>query len=367
MAAAPSRGPLARYLNAKTQGGLHSDLGQVAAAESLQQLYSQLTQAPTRRWWSRRGLTTVFTGRYLHGPVGRGKTLLMDMMATELTAAGVGLKRLHFQDFMLQVHARLAALDGQRDPLQRIAEEMAGTFKVLCFDEFQVNDIGDAMVLGELLSGLFARQVCLIATSNVAPDDLYAGGLQRARFLPAIDALKRHCQVIDIGDGHDYRLRALSRQALYHHPLGEHATAALQSVFEQLATDPQHGSLRIQGRSVDTVRHAQTVAWFSFQALCQTERSAADYLELCQRFDTLLVDGVPRLGNDDNNAVRRFIQLVDACYDRGVKLVVAADAAVDQLYQGRLSEVFARTQSRLIEMQSDDYLARPVRRELTPA
>ena len=362
MAAAPSRGPLARYLSDQQRGILHGDPLQRAAAESLQRLYQQLIASPRRRWWRR--ATVPCEGRYLHGAVGRGKTLLLDMMAAELTAAGVSVQRLHFQDFMLQVQAQLTARAGQRDPLQSVAQDMADTLRVLCFDEFQVTDIGDAMVLGELLSGLFSRQVCLIATSNVAPDALYKGGLQRVRFLPAIETLKQHCQVIDIGDGQDYRLRALTQQSLYHHPLGDTATAALQQLFDQLATNPQCGPLSVQGRQVETVRHAQTVAWFSFQTLCETERSAADYLALCQRFDTLMVDGVPKLGNDDNNAVRRLIHLVDACYDRGVKLVVAADAAIDGLYQGRLADLFARTQSRLIEMQSDAYLARPVRREL---
>lgn len=360
MAAAPSRGPLARYLNAQQRGTLHGDPQQHVAAESLQQLYQHLIVSPRRRWWRR---AVSYQGRYLHGAVGRGKTLLLDMMASELSAASVSVQRSHFQDFMLQVQAQLTARGGQRDPLQSVAQDMAGRFRVLCFDEFQVTDIGDAMVLGELLSGLFQRGVCLIATSNVAPDALYEGGLQRARFLPAIDTLKQHCQVIDIGDGQDYRLRALTQQALYHHPLGEAATAKLRQLFDQLATDPQCGPLTIQGRQVAAVRHAPSIAWFGFQALCETERSAADYLELCHRFDTLILDGVPKLSNDDNNAVRRFIHLVDACYDRGVKLVMAADAAIDGLYQGRLSDIFARTQSRLIEMQSDAYLARPVRRE----
>lgn len=366
MAAAPSRGPLARHRQAGQQGQLLTDPQQTAAAESLQQLYVELLNPPRRRlrWWPRQPARPP-QGRYLHGPVGRGKTLLMDLMASELEAAGLPLLRLHFQDFMLEVHTRLNALAGQRDPLRQIAAEMAGRIQVLCFDEFQVDDIGDAMVLGELLGALFDQEVCLIATSNVAPDDLYAGGLQRARFLPAIDRLKRHCQLIDLGQGPDFRLRALQSQPLYHHPLGPSATAQLATLFARLSSGHHHaGSLAINGRDVQALGWSAEVAWFAFAELCETERAAADYLALCERFDTLLIDGIRVLRDEDNNAARRFIHLVDACYDRGVKLALAADAPITKLYQGRLSGIFGRTQSRLIEMQSEAYLARPVRRQI---
>jgi cell division protein ZapE len=233
---------------------------------------------------------------------------------------------------------------------------------VLCFDEFFVSDIGDAMILGRLLDGLFSRSVTLVATSNSAPDDLYSDGLQRQRFLPAIDALKAHTTVIRVGDGVDYRLRLLQQAGTYLVPDDETSRGKLQHYFAESASSQiqENHALYINGRDIPVRACAKGIAWFDFDAICDGPRSQNDYIEIARWYPTVIVSGVPVLDSTLENQARRFIALVDEFYDRRVKLIVSAAAEIDNLYRGsKLEFEFERTTSRLIEMQSTEYLAAP--------
>lgn len=357
-------GPLSRWQALVDDGRLQPDPDQRRLLERLEQLFERLTA--TRRGLIKRlrRRREEVTGVYLHGSVGRGKTLLMDLLAASLEAAEVPVERIHFHRFMDRVHRRLKQLEGQRDPLRSMAGEIAARVQVLCFDEFHVSDIGDAMLLGELLQTLFERGVTLVATSNTVPDELYADGLQRARFVPAIEAIKAHCDVLALEALEDYRLRELSRHPTWLQPQDESRLAELAAEFETLATGEviSEGPLRLRGRDVAARRRAGSVVWFDFDTLCRGHRSSADYIELSCRFSTLIVQDVPALDERDNDAARRFVHLVDECYDRAVKLIVAAAVPIEQVYSGRrLAQPFQRTVSRLIEMQSHEYLALPHR------
>ncbi len=298
-------------------------------------------------------------GVYLWGGVGRGKTWLMDLFHESLPTARK--RRVHFHRFMREVHRSLKTLGEIRDPLERVADDIADRIDVLCFDELFVSDIGDAMILGTLFEALFARGVILVATSNQPPSELYKDGLQRTRFLPAIAALERHTRVFAVADGTDFRLRALERAALYRTPAGADADAHLATDFTRIAGTPgASDSLEIEGRPIIARRLADGVAWFDFTALCRGARGASDYIELARTFHTVLISGIPRLDADADDSARRLVTLVDEFYDRNVKLIVSADAPIGELYAGeRLRFEFQRTRSRLQEMQSREYLAEP--------
>jgi cell division protein ZapE len=357
-------GPLARYQSQADQGLLIPDFRQFALAGLLDRRYQALLEKP-RRWWTPwRASPDPVRGVYLHGKVGRGKTMLMDLLAISLEQAGQPVWRIHFHRFMAHVHDRLATLDGQKNPLTQVAQEIADRARILCFDEFHVSDIGDAMILGELLHQLAELEVVLIATSNTEPDALYADGLQRARFLPAIELIKSRCDVVEMDSGEDYRLRELSRHPVYYWPESAETLRDLEKEFLALAAGEGIGEcqLTIRGRPIRAQRRAGSLAWFDFATLCEGPRAAADYIELACRFGTLIVSGVPVLDDSSNDAARRFIHLIDECYDRAVKVIISAEAAPEALYVGtRLQAPFERTMSRLIEMQSHDYLARPHR------
>jgi len=359
-----STGPLARWKSLVDDGKLSPDADQQRILELLEDLFERLVDARHGLIRRLRRKHRRVAGLYLHGAVGRGKTLLMDLFATSLEDAHVPVERLHFHRFMDRIHRQLKALEGQRDPLKKIGTSISREVQVLCFDEFHVSDIGDAMLLGELLQSLFDRGVTLVATSNTAPDDLYADGLQRARFLPAIEAIKASCDVQTLNAEDDYRLRELSRHPTWLQPQDEACLAGLAGEFEALAAGKPiaEGSIRLRGRDVPMKRRAGSVIWFDFDSLCRGHRASADYIELSRRFSTLIIQDVPTMGESDNDAARRFIHLVDECYDRAVKLIVAATCPIEQTYTGqRLSASFERTISRLIEMQSHEYLALPHR------
>lgn len=319
----------------------------------------------------RRGLSRLFgnasqtqseseAGLYIWGGVGRGKTFLMDLFFQTLAIEQK--RRIHFHRIMHEVHKRLKSLGDVEDPLERVAAAIARDTRVLCFDEFFVSDIGDAMILGRLLDGLFTRGVTLVATSNTAPDELYRDGLQRQRFLPVIDLLKTYTRVVHMDGDIDYRLRLLQQAGTYLSPDDENAQAKLQHFFDesassQIATDHM---LEINGRDVRARQCAKGIAWFDFADICDGPRSQNDYIEIARWYPTIMVSGVPELGIEFENQARRFVALVDEFYDRRVKLIVSAATAVDALYSGqRLTHEFERTVSRLIEMQSTDYLAAP--------
>ena len=355
-------GPLPRYQAALDSGRFSHDPAQRQAAELLQRCYQAVHAAPRRRGWRFWRRPAPPAGAYLWGGVGTGKTWLMDLFYDSLPPSCC--RRVHFHRFMREVHAELRRRGQGRDPLPKIAREMTADTHVLCFDELFVSDVGDAMLLGALLRSLVANGVTLVATSNLPPDDLYRGGLQRARFLPAIDCLKRHCQVLEVAACDDYRLRELERAGLYCTPLDEAAESGLASIFERLSPGSEHPQswLRVNGRRIDAHRLADGIAWFDFDALCREARSAEDYIELARDFNTVLIEGIPVLDDADAGAVRRLIALVDEFYDRGVKLAVSAAAVPAELYRGEmLAFEFRRTVSRLEEMQSHAYLARPHR------
>lgn len=299
-------------------------------------------------------------GLYIWGGVGRGKTFLMDLFfeALELKQK----RRIHFHRMMREVHQRMKLFGDVEDPLDKVAEEMARDTYVLCFDEFFVSDIADAMILDRLLGGLFRRDVTLVTTSNAEPDDLYKDGLQRQRFLAAIEMLKTHMQVVHMDGDVDYRLRLLQQAGTYISPDDAAAHVKLQHFFDESASSQisANRTLDVNGREICTLQCAKGIAWFDFEDICDGPRSQNDYIEIARWYPTVIVSGVPLLDKSLENQARRFIALVDEFYDRRVKLVVAATAAIDSLYTGeRLRFEFDRTVSRLIEMQSTNYLASP--------
>jgi cell division protein ZapE len=299
-------------------------------------------------------------GLYVWGGVGRGKTWLMDLFFQSLPFRDK--QRSHFHRFMQSVHDELKEHKDQANPLDRVADRLAQKARVLCFDELFVTDIADAMLLGNLFRGLFQRGVTLVATSNVVPDDLYKEGLQRARFVPAIRLLKEHTQVVHMDGGSDYRLRLLERAHTWFDTREATAAAELEKLFDAIAAEPgaTDTTLILNHRRLRAHRHADGAIWFTFKELCDGPRGQADYIEIARCYHTVFLTDVPVLGPDAENAARRFISLVDEFYDRAVKLVVSAAVPVTELYRGsKLNFEYERTKSRLIEMQSQDYLSRP--------
>lgn len=360
--------PLERYQADLELPGFVHDRAQERAIGHLQRIHDELVARAQRE---RGGLLRRVVGRlrpapvepvrgaYFWGGVGRGKTYLMDLFFETLPFEQK--LRAHFHRFMQRVHRELKALAGQKNPLELVADRLAAETRVICFDEFFVTDITDAMILGTLFEQLFARGVTLVATSNIVPDELYKDGLQRARFLPAIALIKQHTEVVNVDGGVDYRLRTLEQAELYHWPLDAAAEESLRRSFEALAPEPGRADveLEVEGRPLRARRIADDVVWFDFRELCDGPRSQNDYIELARDYHAVLVGQVPQLGADKDDQARRFINLVDEFYDRGVKLVLAAAVPLEQLYAGgRLAFEFERTRSRLLEMQSHEYLAR---------
>jgi len=298
-------------------------------------------------------------GLYLWGSVGRGKTWLMDLFCTSLPPPLV--RRRHFHRFMYEVHRQLARARRRRGPLETIAAGIAREVRVLCVDELQVADIADAMILGGLFAGLFRRGVTLVATSNVPPAGLYRDGLQRQRFLPAIALLEAHLEVLRLAGDTDYRLRQLTQAGIYLPLVAPDTRARLEALFEQLADrdSSRGGAIEIDARAIAVIRASAAVVWFDFTALCGGPRSQNDYIEIAREYHSVIVSGVPVFEAEHEDEARRFIALVDELYDRNVTLVVSAAAAPAALYRGeRLAPLFARTASRLTEMQSEEYLSR---------
>jgi cell division protein ZapE len=361
---APLR-PSAAYAAGVAAGRWQDDVGQRAALVELDRLFDELMAAARapRPWLARllpgREDRPAPRGLYLWGEVGRGKTFLTELLVEHLPLAAK--RRVHFHRFMGEVHAELKRLGQRSDPLPQVAEAIAANTRLLCLDEFFVSDIGDAMILARLLESLFARGVTLLATSNTEPARLYRDGLQRARFLPAIALIERHCAVHRIDSPQDYRLRTLTQAPVYRHPLGAEADDFLRERFDALTAEslPESGPLIVNGRGIPLREAAEGVAWFDFAALCEGPRAVADYIEIARDFHTVLLADVPRFGPEGDNAARRFVHLVDEFYDRGVNLILTAAAPPTALYAGeRLAAEFERTASRLIEMQSQDYLGR---------
>lgn len=352
----------AAWLRKSRELGLEQDPAQHAALDVLQALQQELEKQPNRLRRIAGALSRAFApakprGVYLWGGVGRGKTLLMDLFFN--TLATERKRRVHFHRFMNEIHDRRARARDVRDPLDRVSRDLADEAAVLCFDEFFVSDIGDAMILGGLLDGLFRRGVVLVATSNSAPDDLYRDGLQRARFLPAIATLKEHTRIVHVRGDVDYRLRLLRTAGTFLHPAGNAADATLDRCFHDMASGDheEDAIVEIDGRPIPARKRAKGVIWFGFDVLCAGPRGMRDYIEIARRYQTVIVSDVPVLGAGQEDAARRFLGMVDEFYDRRVKLVLSAHAGIDSIYAGnRLSREFRRAASRLLEMQSPDYL-----------
>jgi cell division protein ZapE len=298
-------------------------------------------------------------GLYVWGGVGRGKTWLMDLFFQSLPFKDK--QRSHFHRFMQFVHDELKKHKDRADPLELVADKVAKKTRVLCFDELFVADIADAMLLGNLFRGLFDRGVTLVATSNVPPDDLYKEGLQRARFMPAIKLLKEHTQVLHMDGGADYRLRTLEKASTWFDAAKPGSTSQIDKLFEAIAGEvgSVNATLTLNHRRLHAHRQAEDVVWFSFKELCDGPRGQADYIEIARCFHTVFLTDIPALSTEQDNQARRFITLVDEFYDRAVKLIISSIVPIDALYRGtKLAFEFERTKSRLIEMQSQQYLAR---------
>ena len=358
--------PHDRYRAALESSRFRPDAGQQQVVEYLQVLYEELrVPLPQPGFWKRLvgDRLPPVRGLYLWGGPGRGKTWLMDAFFDSLQFAEK--RRVHFHRFMLEIHQTLDALPKTPNPLLIVADSLAKQFRLLCIDEFHVTDVADAMLLAGLFEALFERQVTLVATSNIEPRMLYHEGLQRARFLPAIALIEQHMKVVALGGSEDYRMTLLQQSGTC--LVGADGATASKWLREHLdalaGTLPEDGvELQLAGRCLHTVALADDIVWFTFAELCLRPRSARDYLELACEFHTLLLESVPVMSAEMDEGVRRFMHLIDALYDHGVKLVITAETSPDQLYTGRqLAQPFQRTASRLTEMASENYLSRPHR------
>ena len=354
------------YEDSLSGDGHVRDPAQIEVVDRLEDLQARIytARAPRRRLLDivagKAAAPASVKGLYLWGGVGRGKTFLMDLFFESLEIRRK--KRIHFHRMMRDVHSRLQGLGDVEDPLDAVAAQIASETRVLCFDEFFVSDIGDAMILGRLLTGLFRRGVTLVATSNSSPDDLYKDGLQRQQFLPAIEQIKMHTDLIHMDGETDYRLRLLQKAGTYLTPNDDLAKKSLEYCFTESATSQvrKNVELEINGRPITAYKCGKGVAWFEFDALCDGPRSQADYIEIARWYPSVIVSGVPPLDSKSEDQARRFVALVDEFYDRRVKMIVSADRSVAALYTGeRLKFEFERTMSRLAEMQSTEYLALP--------
>ena len=359
--------PLERYQADLKRPDFFHDAAQENAVRHLQRLYDDLV-ADDR---SKSGLLGKLFGKkqqepirgiYFWGGVGRGKTYLVDTFFDALPFQQK--TRTHFHRFMKRVHEEMRTLKGEKNPLTIIGKRFADESRVICFDEFFVSDITDAMILATLLEELFKNGVSLVATSNIVPDGLYRDGLQRARFLPAIELLKKHTEIVNVDSGIDYRLRALEQAELFHFPLDAEAEQSLERSFKSLLPEKcrvvNDDVLMVENREIRAVKTGNDVAWFEFRELCDGPRSQNDYIELGKIFGAILLANVEQMNVAKDDMARRFINLVDEFYDRNVKLIISAEVELKDLYTGgRLEFEFQRTLSRLLEMQSHEYLSRP--------
>ncbi len=361
--------PLSKYQEDLKRPDFNYDPAQEEAVQALQDLFDRIVargEQPPKAQKSLFGFLKkkkpeiqVEQGLYFWGGVGRGKTYLMD---TFFECLPIERKlRLHFHRFMQMVHQELRKLHDTKNPLEIVGKQISEKAQVLCFDEFFVTDITDAMILAGLLEQLFINGTVLVATSNIEPDGLYKNGLQRARFLPAIDLVNKHTKVMNVDGGVDYRLRTLKQAKLYHFPLNQDAADAISERFSSLVVNRdavnEGGAVEIEGRSIPLLRSYEDVAWFDIKALCDGPRSQVDYIEIAKLYSTIIISDLPQFDSARDDMARRFINLIDEFYDRHVKVIFSAEVAIPDIYQGtRLAFEYDRTVSRLLEMQSEEYL-----------
>ena len=352
--------PEQRYKQLIETGKLRPDPQQAQVIEQIEQLYSDIIDKRARPWWQKILSNPNTRGIYLWGDVGIGKTFMMDLFFYCLPPERK--MRIHFHRFMRQVHQQVRSLQGKKNPLQSIAKNLAQTTDILCFDEFFVADIVDAMLLGNLFQVLFEQNITFFATSNVEPDDLYRHGLQRDRFLPAIALIKQHAEIIHIQSQHDYRLQTHQQAGTYYSNIDPTSSAQLKQHFLNLAGDyvVWNQPLALESRALKAVAYSHDVVWFKFKDIIGIPNCQRDYLELAQCFHTVFISEIPTISAKDTNLICNFIRLVDIFYDAQIKLILQAIGSVDELYlEGQMVFEFKRTKSRLIEMQSSDYLAKP--------
>ncbi|MBU2926257.1 cell division protein ZapE [Colwellia sp. 4_MG-2023] len=361
--------PIDKYKQDLKKDDFLFDAAQENAVKHLQRLYEDLQTKPVEISSFKKVLNSwkkvykkqddkPIKGLYFWGGVGRGKTYLVDTFYDCLPFENK--MRVHFHRFMHRVHQELKALTGQSDPLKIIAKKFAKETRIICFDEFFVSDITDAMILGSLFEELFAHNVILVATSNIVPDELYRNGLQRERFLPAIKLINENTEIVNVDSGVDYRLRTLEQAEIYHYPLDQKATDNLHYYFKQLSSDAIKSGvdIEINNRQLPTVLVSDGIVYFDFSVLCESARSQGDYMKISQEYHTVLMANVKQMGRESDDSTRRFIALVDEFYERNVKLIMSAEMPLEELYSGgNLAFEFKRCLSRLQEMQSHDYLA----------
>lgn len=348
------------YEKALAEHGYQPDAAQRMAIERLQRYYDEWVAFKAARSSSLKRLFSrpeVPRGVYMWGGVGRGKSFLMDAFYEAVPLRRK--TRLHFHEFMRGVHRQLEEVKGKTDPLDEVARRIAAKYRLICFDEFHVSDVADAMILHKLLDGLFRHGVSFVMTSNYEPSTLYPDGLHRDRILPAIALIKEKLDILNVDTGVDYRRRALEQVKLYHSPLDEISRQALEQTFARLAEGPEAADpvLHIENRDIRPVRLAANIVWFDFATLCGGPRSQNDYLELAGRFETVILSDVPRMTARQASEARRFTWLIDVFYDHKVKLIMSAECEIEQVYtEGPMANEFHRTVSRVLEMQSQEYL-----------
>ena len=351
--------PAERYAQALASGQFMPDDAQAQAVHELERVWQELIQRykASKKAFRRFRRQTAPQGVYMWGGVGRGKTWLMDQFYDSIPFRRK--TRMHFHHFMQHVHRELNKLSGQRNPLDSVADQIYKDAVVICFDEFFVSNVTDAMILSDLFQKLFHRGITLVATSNIAPDGLYKNGIHRDRFIPTIEMVKKHCQVLNVDAGVDYRLRVLKQAQLFKSPLTHDNQNWMAQRFSALSNTQHYSSepIIINQRIVETIAHTEDVLWCEFSEMCLKPRSPADYIEIANLYNTVLVSNVPHLTDYLVEGTRRFIYLVDEFYDRGVKLILTSEDTIIDLYSGdKLAFEIERTRSRLLEMQSDDYL-----------
>jgi cell division protein ZapE len=358
---------IAQYEEAIHRGEIEEDPLQKEIVQHMQRLTDELAE-PLTLWYSWRK-KKIIKGLYIYGPVGVGKTYLVDLFFNYVEETKKA--RFHFHHFMQQIDLKLRQLQGNKNPLQQIAKELAKSIRLLCFDEFLVHDVAYAMILAELFQALESYGVILVISSNTKPDDLYLNGVQRDRFLPAIVIIKQNCEVLSIIEQRDYRLGRLPLLNVYLHPLNSQTEKLMDHQFELLSSGQEplaieiNGSIIIQNRIIPFIKKAQRTIWFAFDVICNLPRSQLDYLEIAEQFDNVFLSGIPCLTVNHTLQAIMFIHFIDVMYDRGINIIISASVPVGELYlEGEMKEPFKRTLSRLIEMQSVDYLARHPRRSM---